>query len=314
MSFRKDEEAIAKYFHFLMKKLKIGMVIAITGSPLFKTGAGKSWTALKLASIIDPDFSIDKVVYHPEDFLKVLERVEKSGKPGQVVVIDEGGIMASSGSYHDYMNKAVSYTLQTFRTLNCMAIFCMPNLKNVDKRVRELLSHWGYCEKTWDSQNKRSIVRLKMYRLKQNLFKRYGDDYRYEKIQMYSKTRRRVVTFDYFDVEPLDPELAEQYEEFSKKEKSDFRKMMLQTIEKMNKKLDPENATAVKELCFKIHDNKRLFESCMNATGSGLDPYMIRHEFPEVTQKDAIIIKNIFNKTYYEQIQERKKNIKEGKN
>ena len=229
--FSKHDEVLPKYFHHLLLKKKLGLVTAIAGSQAIKTGSGKSYTALRLGEVIDKNFSIEKVVYSPSEFFSVMDKIEESGKKGQVVVVDEGEITAPARLWHSFTNMAISYTLSTFRYLCGMAIFVTPAFGWLDKRIRILTSHIGFTEKFLDTGNKVKVA-LRLYQLETDLM---GEKIYLKKIQMYSKEEERLVKFSHFLVNLPNEKLIEEYEKKSVAFKSSLRKNLEETIEKFKK-------------------------------------------------------------------------------
>lgn len=235
IEFTHPQEALAKYFHYFFFKLKVGLVSSIVGSTFLKTGTGKSYTALKLAELIDKDFSIDKVVYYPSEFLSVMDKIEETGEPSQVVIVDEGEVTAPSSLWYSFTNKAIAYNLATFRYLRSMAIFVSPAFSWLDKKVRILTSHLGFCEKYFkgfDEKEKKPVVKLRLYRVTTDMI---GEKIFFKKIRMFDRTRERVVSFRSFKVGLPSEDLIEAYEKKAIEFKRNLRKSLLKEIEKFEK-------------------------------------------------------------------------------
>jgi len=100
------------------------------------TGSGKSYAALRLAEQIDPNFSIDQVVFSAEEFLKLLS----SGKltRGNVVIWDEAGVGIPRREWYSISNKLINYILQTFRYENLAVIFTVPTMAFIDSNSQKL--------------------------------------------------------------------------------------------------------------------------------------------------------------------------------
>jgi len=62
-------------------------------------GSGKSYTALKIAKMIDPAFDAEQVVFDPADLLKRLENDEY--QRGDVFVLDEAGVGLGNRTWYD---------------------------------------------------------------------------------------------------------------------------------------------------------------------------------------------------------------------
>lgn len=106
---------------------------AITGD----TGSGKSWSALSIASKVDPTFDVDKVVLEPLEFMENL--TEDQWGQGDCIVFDEAGAGMSAKEHMTKKNRIIDQVLQTFRRQNVAVIFTVPSKANVDKSVRRLL-------------------------------------------------------------------------------------------------------------------------------------------------------------------------------
>jgi len=196
-----------------------------------------SYTGLKLGEMLDPDFGIHKVVYHPKEFLQACDAVEENkygdrAKPGQVILVDEGEVLAPSSLYFSFTNRAISYVLGTFRYLRAMAIFAAPSFSWFDKRVRVLTSHWGYTTKEYDYKKHKSTVNFKLYRMQTDL---YGDKIFYRRITMWNSVLKRVVRFNEFKVSLPSEELCAAYEEKSLEFKRQLRKGVMVEMNKFEK-------------------------------------------------------------------------------
>lgn len=125
---------IRKWRYRIIRRNK-NLLIIICGG----TGSGKSYCALTIAKMIDPDFDVKtRVVFTVESFMELLN----SGKlrKGSTIVWDEAGVGIPSREWYSISNKAISYVLQTFRHLNLCVIFTTPSFDYIDKQTR-LLFH-----------------------------------------------------------------------------------------------------------------------------------------------------------------------------
>jgi len=100
------------------------------------TGSGKSWSALRLAEMIDPDFNITKVCFTSKDFMKTLN--SDKIKKGACIVFDEAGVGIPSREWYSVSNKLINYVLQTFRHRNLAVIFTTPSFEFIDSQARKL--------------------------------------------------------------------------------------------------------------------------------------------------------------------------------
>lgn len=239
MWLKQDEPPLRTYFNHYFDGLKIGLVTSITGGTGLKTGTGKSYTSLRMGEILDDDFNINKVSFSPREFLMNMDAIEASGKPGQILTMDEGEIAAPSNLWYSFSNKAISYSLATFRYLRSMAIFVTPSLFWIDKRVRTLTSHWGYS--TMYLQARTPIVDLHLYRLKTDLF---GEKIFFKKLTFYDPLEKRELIASSFKVGLPSQELIDAYEKKSMLFKKNIRASLVADIDKIER---TNAATAEKE-------------------------------------------------------------------
>ena len=124
----------------------IGQNCFITG----KTGSGKSHTALhmcwELSKITSTKFSLDNIVFTPQEFARVYNDVEKTPE-GSWIIFDEAGIGYGSRNWYDEPNKLFSELLQIIRHRKIAVFFTAPDLNFIDSIGRKLLHWWFETEK-----------------------------------------------------------------------------------------------------------------------------------------------------------------------
>ena len=100
------------------------------------TGSGKSWSALSIGQLLDPEFDVSRVIFRGTDLLKLIN----SGKlkKGSVILWDEAGVDLSNRSWQSATNKLLNFLLQTFRHKNIILLFTTPYSDFVDKLTRRL--------------------------------------------------------------------------------------------------------------------------------------------------------------------------------
>ena len=94
-----------------------------------ETGSGKSFSALHMASQIDPNFERDckyKIIFSADDLYKLLN--EKKLKQGDCILWEEMGVAADSRKFYTVQNQAVTYFLETGRALNIALLMTVPGL------------------------------------------------------------------------------------------------------------------------------------------------------------------------------------------
>ena len=224
------EDALKKYFNHYLYRLKAGFVMVITGGSFMKGGTGKSYGAMRLARIIDPDFPIENVTFTPREFLEAMKRVEKSGKPGQVVVLDEGEISASSRAWFTITNRAISDTLATFRVLRCVVIVITPSLAWIDSRVRTLMLLRGYTILSIEDND--IVSHLYLREVHTDL---QGEKIFYPYLRFWDKVNKRVVFGAKWRIQKPPQDLIDAYEEKSRAFKTKVRDDLFLDVERFER-------------------------------------------------------------------------------
>lgn len=120
------------------------------------TGSGKSEAAIAAAEMLDPTFSIDKICFSIESFLKIIK--EPSLKKGSCLVLDELGLSAGRRNYFTQANKDFISLLQEFRHKNLIVFFTVPDLGFIDSgSVKLIHSIWEMAGINFD----RKIAKVK---------------------------------------------------------------------------------------------------------------------------------------------------------
>lgn len=201
-----------------------------------KFGVGKSYTAIKLGEMLDEDYrkgttALKKIVHTPAEFVEAMDYIEKKGKKGQVIIIDESGILVDNRMWHSMINKGMSDVIMTFRILKCMAIFVSPQISVIDKKIRFFTNMMGVTEKVIQDGYPR--VKMRLYNLIWD--SNDANKYYYRPIAMYVKETQKVTKFKSFMVTmPENKELVAAYEtkaaEYKRKVRHDMGELQKATI------------------------------------------------------------------------------------
>jgi len=94
-------------------------------------GSGKSVFAQQVAFYCDPTFNIDRIVFTPQAFQRVILNAEKN----QAVIYDEAYTGLSSRATMSQINKALVTMLAEIRQKNLFVLIVMPTFFDLDKYV-----------------------------------------------------------------------------------------------------------------------------------------------------------------------------------
>lgn len=113
----------------------------ITDNDMVTHNSGKSYSGISLAEDIDPYFNVDRIIFHPKDFISLLE---SSLPKGSVIMWEEVGVSLSSRDWYKEQNKIMSSLFETFRRHNLILIMTVPFVKFIDSRIRSMIH--GFAE------------------------------------------------------------------------------------------------------------------------------------------------------------------------
>jgi len=173
--------------------------------------SGKSYSALRIAELVDQDFSLDNLVYSPAEFLQLVKTKEE----GSVIVFDEAGVKIFSREWQSKMNKALAKVFQILGYKHLGIILTFPSVMFVDKAVRRLFNYI-LLAKGFSREHEISFCKA-YYNLPTNYV--MGTEILTPFSIMDDDRGQRV---DASDLVFRKPRLAEEYEEYAKQRKDEL--------------------------------------------------------------------------------------------
>lgn len=168
-----------------------------------QTGSGKSWSALSIAEMLDPNFTIDQIIFKGTELLSLIN----SGKlkRGSVIIWDEAGIDLSNRAWMSATNKLLNFVFQTFRHKGYILFFTTPYSDFVDKQTRRLF----HCEmKTIKINFKNKTTKIKPLLLQ---WASHKQDFYRHRLRV-SVLGGGFAPLDFWDVPAPSKELIDAYE------------------------------------------------------------------------------------------------------
>jgi len=206
-------------------------------------GSGKSYTAIKIGSLVDPDFSADNVFFEPDNVLQRLR--DGRYEPGSVWVLDEAGVSMGNRSWHDQAQVKLNKALQLVRNHNLGFIFTLPVLPDLDSQTTRRLQDAFELK----SKKEGHHVRGRWWTSKVD---RMGFSKRNRTVWWeHPKINGRPLRSCAFT--PPDPEVVSAYENTKTKFQSEFYD---ETIEEMRGDGDGDDSPSVDELLGQITAEK----------------------------------------------------------
>lgn len=193
----KDEYSWIRYIRQRIRQNKNFLAIT-TG----QTGSGKTWATISIAEMLDPEFSVERIVFTGQDLMKLIN--SNKLKKGSVIVWDEAGIDMSNRNWQSTTNKMLNFLLQTFRHRNFILLFTTPYCSFVDKATRRLF-HAEFRTESINFNENKTRLRAKAWQYNDKL------DRVYEKY-LRRRTDKGVVKITTWDVPAPSKEIIKPYE------------------------------------------------------------------------------------------------------
>lgn len=210
-----------------------------------REGMGKSYTAIKLANLIDPGFSVEQIMSEPEDLLGRLQ--SEDFERGQVFVFDEAGVALGNRTWAEKAQVKFNQALQLIRSHNLGIVFTLPRVGELDTQAKgRLQSAYEIVKKEdgdfveghwWEADVDRMDFAT-------------GRDDVWWKKPRYSGHKLETIRFT-----PPRDGLAERYE----KMKAEFQeKFYEETLKEFGEAVDDEEAVSVDDIAESIETNEDL--------------------------------------------------------
>jgi len=198
------------------------------------TGTGKSWLAVKIASLLDPTFTKetmkDRIITSPTAFLKILSNEDDSRlQKGMVIIFDEAGVGIPAREWASINNRAIDKILQTFRYRNLIVIFTVPMFSYIDTHARNLIHYYFETQKILMASKENLI---KVFKLEPNTLT--GD--LYKKYPIFSFNGRKVKFQRGFRYKKAKAVLCNEYERIARVEKRKIQQEQRRELHAMDEK------------------------------------------------------------------------------
>jgi len=154
---RKAKWSLSREIKDRLLRKRLNALVLILGP----TGSGKSWSALRLAEKIDPNFNVEQVIFEPLKFIQILNKPKRL-KSGSCLIFDDAGLIMDSRSFMSFTNRAVSHLLQSFRYRRICTLFTSPSDRYIDIGARRL---FHYQLEVTSTHKPQGFIRFKVFRI-----------------------------------------------------------------------------------------------------------------------------------------------------
>ena len=243
------------------------MLMSIIGAP----GTGKSWSAISLCCLIDPEFDEDSVCFSADDFTQAIKDRRRA------IILDDVGLIAGSRRFLSADNVFLGQIAQAMRFLNSMVILTAPIHNFYDLQLRKLINLL-LMTKYINRQTK--MVGMRAWFLTSNPFK--GKDYQHRPIQRTPKGL--YTTINTLGIDKPTAKVIKIYESKKRKSFNDFVGMQEDEKAKRDAKNKPNEHKGKKENPKAL--KKYLIVGRMNKSGIGMDEIVRITGIPRQTVRD----------------------------
>ena len=238
---------VNKYFENKLIKKNQNIIFAVTGS----TGSGKSYFCLSMVNnwynyYFKKDFPMENVCFSIEDIMQLLN--SKKLKRGEIIIMEEGGVLMNSLNFQDKISKLFTFVLQSFRSMNIGLIINLPVLTMLNKSAR-LLLHAHFTTAGINYQEKTNKCKPYFHQLNQTSGKSYWKF-------LHIKHDGSAVKVKKISYSLCSDDLIKKYEAKKFKFVADLNESFVKTLEerksKENLKMQRNNLTEVESGVFNL--------------------------------------------------------------
>jgi len=97
-----------------------------------REGSGKSYTAMRIADAIDPNFSHENVMFEVDELLRTLR--DGDFQQGDMLVLDEAGVSFGKRTWQDRSQVLANQAMQLIRSHNIGIITTLPRASELDSQ------------------------------------------------------------------------------------------------------------------------------------------------------------------------------------
>jgi ABC-type dipeptide/oligopeptide/nickel transport system ATPase component len=225
------------------------------------SGEGKSYSALKIAELVQPDFCVkEQVIYDPTKFLEAIENAKS--KSYKVLILDECHAVAPARLWYSFSNIAVSLVASTFRQIHpLLLILVAPNVSWIEKSLREMLNFYAVCYRRWDK------VYMKMYEIDFNFYN-LADQFPYLKKIVFAHNNK-VYKLNVLELSLPSEHLIKEYEEHAVAFKQQLLQRQLSEVSKKIEKSMEVSTKGLDDVINTLIENKDMLFSLMKKKKSG---------------------------------------------
>lgn len=245
-----------------------------TGPP----GSGKSYSAISFAYKIDKTFTADRIIFTPNDFLKLINELEQTKSKGKFIVFDEAGSGLNARKWQSLSNTIVADEIETFRYLNLGVIFTLPVFTFFDSKPRKLTNSLIRLENK-NEDTKKATLRWSQIDVNPKDGEIFFPDY------VHPKTGNPLKTLD-IGMPP-----KEIYEPYEEKKRAYLKTRRKNSIQKLDFMQDDKDKAPDDELIEKVMGDLDTYKSMRGGVSSD----SLEHELG-ITQREARRLKYIIDK------------------
>ena len=193
-----------------------------------QTGSGKSWSSLRIAEELDPEFKIDRCVFGG---IELMNLINSGGlKRGNAIVFEEIGVEMNNRNWGSVVNKMLNYLLQTFRHRGFILIMNSPYMDFVDAGTRKLFhAELQTCGINFNKQQVRLKPQLLQYNSRMQKFY-------YKRLKVI--TPEGIIPVSFWNVSKPSDKLLEDYEQKKRQYTDNLNKRIYEELQNVQNKTE----------------------------------------------------------------------------
>lgn len=253
-----------------------------------REGSGKSHTALKIASTVDPSFNADRVIFDVSELLRIFKNGDHD--TGDFYVLDEAGVSLGVRTWQERGQVLANQALQLIRNHNLGLIFTLPRLSELDSQAQgRLQAFYEITEKEPDE-----FVTGKWKFMDPDRADQTGKIYKKYPRRRQNGSLKRITRFSF--TPPADA-IVEPYEKRKSEFQNEFYERTLDTLEDDDDDRDEEED--IEKITARIANNgaSKLVDT-HNQTG---EPYInqeLIRAFHDLPKSDARAVKSLLERQF----------------
>jgi len=255
-----------------------------------REGSGKSYTALRIASELDPSFDESRIIFDVGDLLEDLR--DGTHSAGDFYVLDEAGVQLGRRTWQDRAQILTNQALQLIRDHNLGLLFTLPRLSELDSQAQGRLQAFYEITEKEDEE----YVRGKWKWMDPDRADDTGKIYKKYPRRLQNGKRKRINSLAF---QPPGEDIVDPYEDLKSTFQTEFYDEVITKMRDGEDDGDGDDGPDLRELATEIANNG-MGQYVVENKQTG-EPYINRDLIRvnhDLSQNDARAIKSLLEQQF----------------